>query len=121
LIIARAFQPRPKNNRKFLLTLSALNAYIRRMTFVPCDKCGGTGKLRDWRELGQEARKLREASGLSVREAAKLLMMSAAYLSDIELGRRRRPDDLLDRILHIHQPRITKGKIHAKKNPGTRP
>lgn len=37
---------------------------------------------------GDEIRKYREWLGLSLRSAAKLLKLSAPYLSDLELGRR---------------------------------
>jgi transcriptional regulator with XRE-family HTH domain len=38
--------------------------------------------------LGQRIRELREEKDLSLREVAKRLQVSAAFLSDVELGRR---------------------------------
>jgi len=38
--------------------------------------------------LGQKLRELRERSGLSLREFAKQIDVSAPFLSDVELGRR---------------------------------
>ncbi len=38
--------------------------------------------------MGQRLRKLRERSGLSLREVAKAAKISAPFLSDVELGRR---------------------------------
>lgn len=52
--------------------------------------------------LGQKLRELREAKDLSLRESAKRLGgISAAHLSDIELGRRYPSDDLLGRIAKL--------------------
>jgi predicted transcriptional regulator len=53
---------------------------------VKCDCCGGSGK----REVISHVllRKARSLSGVSIREMARRLDYSAAYLSDIELGRR---------------------------------
>ncbi|MFZ5440304.1 MAG: helix-turn-helix domain-containing protein [Myxococcota bacterium] len=41
--------------------------------------------------LGRELRALREARGLGLREAAKKLALSAAYLSSIETGQLKTP------------------------------
>lgn len=45
--------------------------------------------------LGQRLRTLREAKDLSLRELAKRVDKSAAFLSDIELGRRFPSDEVL--------------------------
>lgn len=45
--------------------------------------------------LGQRIRTLREAKDLSLRELAKKVKVSAAFLSDIELGRRFPSDAVL--------------------------
>lgn len=45
--------------------------------------------------FGQRIRDLREESDLSLRELAKRIKISAAFLSDIELGRRFPSDDVL--------------------------
>jgi transcriptional regulator with XRE-family HTH domain len=45
--------------------------------------------------LGQRIRTLREAKDLSLRELAKRVDKSAAFLSDIELGRRFPSDEVL--------------------------
>ena len=47
------------------------------------------------RTLGQEIRHLRSEAGLTLREFAKALEISAAYQSDIEHDRRRPPEPLL--------------------------
>jgi hypothetical protein len=45
--------------------------------------------------LGQKIRELREEKDLSLRELAKKLGVTAAFLSDIELGRRYPSDKVL--------------------------
>lgn len=54
--------------------------------------------------LGQRIRELREQKDISLREMAKKLDISAAFLSDIELGRRYPSDEVLKQIakaLHV--------------------
>lgn len=48
--------------------------------------------------LGEHIRGLREEKDISVRELARQLNVSAAFLSDIELGRRHPSDELLGRL-----------------------
>lgn len=45
--------------------------------------------------LGQKIRELREKKDLSLRELAREIQVSAAFLSDIELGRRYPSDNIL--------------------------
>lgn len=54
----------------------------------PCQKCNGTGFEPDPTTIGQTMRKIRSESGLSLRLVAGRMGYSAAYLSDMELGRR---------------------------------
>ena len=54
----------------------------------PCPRCDGTGRVPDDRILGAKMRARREATGLSLRDLAKRCGWSAAYVSDLELGRR---------------------------------
>jgi transcriptional regulator with XRE-family HTH domain len=51
--------------------------------------------------LGERIRELREEKDLSLREFAKKLDLSAAFLSDVELGRRFPSDDVLARIAKL--------------------
>lgn len=53
-----------------------------------CPLCGGCGTIADDRELGQALKKHREASGVTLREVGRRLGFSAAYISDLEHGRR---------------------------------
>lgn len=54
---------------------------------IDCPRCGGGGFVSEFN--GKKARRVREASGLSLRAVADDLGFSAAYISDVELGRRR--------------------------------
>lgn len=51
-----------------------------------CEHCNGKGFTMGYNNL--VLRKIRESKDISLREAARNMGISAAYLSDIELGRR---------------------------------
>jgi predicted transcriptional regulator len=53
-----------------------------------CPTCSGTGKIVDPRDEGRDWRKKRKRSGYSLREIARRMNISAAFLSDLELGKR---------------------------------
>lgn len=55
---------------------------------MKCDKCNGTGQLRDPREFGAEMRLKRKRARLSLTEMAEALDYWPSYISDLELGRR---------------------------------
>ena len=55
---------------------------------LKCHRCGGSGLEPDYRTLGKRARKARLSLGLSLREAARRIGATAAYLCDLEYGRR---------------------------------
>lgn len=63
------------------------------MKFIKCPKCKGTGKLQSQAEIGAKMRKLREKAGLSLRKVALGMAISAAHLSDLELGRKNWNED----------------------------
>jgi transcriptional regulator with XRE-family HTH domain len=48
--------------------------------------------------LGERLRQLREGADKSLRELAREVGVSAAFMSDIELGKRYPSDDVLERI-----------------------
>ena len=48
--------------------------------------------------LGEKIKELREEKDISVRELARQLKVSAAFLSDIELGRRHPSDEIMRRL-----------------------
>lgn len=52
-----------------------------------CPRCGGSGKVQNDSQIGAQMRILR--GSMSLRELGAKLGFSAAYLSDLELGRRR--------------------------------
>jgi len=64
-----------------------------------CSRCGGTGLEVDDREIGAEMRQAREHADLSLREMSRRLLLSPAYVSDLELGRRRWRAALTDRYM----------------------
>ena len=51
--------------------------------------------------LGQKIREIREEKDLSLRELAKKVEVSAAFLSDVELGRRYPSDKVLASIARV--------------------
>jgi hypothetical protein len=59
-----------------------------------CDQCEGTGRVKS----NFYARQRRERMGLSLRTVARLMNISAAYLSDLELGRRPWSEKLIKRF-----------------------
>lgn len=56
---------------------------------LQCSRCGGTGQEPDWRQQGHAMRELRKNHGHSLRAMSNFLGISASYLSDMELGKRR--------------------------------
>lgn len=58
------------------------------MNASKCKHCDGTGVEQDAVAIGKAMREAREKAGQSGRETAKRMGISAAYLSDLELGRR---------------------------------
>lgn len=69
-----------------------------------CPRCNGSGQIPDPGFTGQALRQKRAAAKLSLRQLAKHSNISAAYLSDLELGRRGTPAETLKRIYQIiHQ------------------
>ncbi len=57
--------------------------------------------METMKSLGQRLRELREAKDFSLRELAKKLDVSAAFLSDVELGRRFPSSDVLVKMAQI--------------------
>lgn len=65
-----------------------------------CPRCGGTGFVADPAYHGKEARARRKQAGLSLREVARRMGFSVAYVSDLELGRRGWNDGLMKRYVN---------------------
>ena len=53
------------------------------------------------KKLGMHIRELRERKDLSLREFAKALDLSAAFVSDVELGRRHPTDSMLAKMARV--------------------
>lgn len=53
-----------------------------------CHRCGGSGKEPDWTQLGNVVRRERARQGLGLRELARAVGCSPAFVSDIEAGKR---------------------------------
>jgi transcriptional regulator with XRE-family HTH domain len=56
---------------------------------------------RSTKTLGERLRELRDRQDLSLRELAKKLRVSAAFLSDVELGRRHPSDEVFERLAEV--------------------
>jgi transcriptional regulator with XRE-family HTH domain len=67
--------------------------------------------------LGQKLRELREERDLSLRELAKKLGCSAAFLSDIELGRRYPSDKNLKDLAQLLNISIDELRSHDTRAP----
>lgn len=76
-----------------------------------CTHCKGTGNQIDHEALGADMRKEREAAGVSLRSMAKAMAFSAAFLSDLERGRR----NWSDASFKFYQAEIKKAEA-AKRN-----
>lgn len=67
--------------------------------------------------LGQRIRELREKKDLSLRELAKKLDVSAAFLSDVELGRRYPSDKVFAELAHKLGTTIEELRQHDTRPP----
>lgn len=67
--------------------------------------------------LGQRIRELREQRDLSLRELAKKLNVSAAFISDVELGRRFPSDEVLADIAKILRVKVDELKALDTRAP----
>lgn len=61
-----------------------------------CKYCNGTGEEPDQAAISTERRAARVGGGVSLRDVAGRMGFSAAYISDLELGRRKWNAFLLD-------------------------
>lgn len=60
---------------------------------IQCKNCVGSGSITTFN--GNWIRYVREADHLSLRNAARQLKISAAFLSDIELGKRNANEKII--------------------------
>ena len=68
--------------------------------------------------LGEKIRELREKQDLSVREFAKKLNMSAAFWSDVELGRRYPSDEVLAKAAEVLKEKFDELKKYDARPVG---
>ena len=73
--------------------------------------------LRCMRTFGQHIRVLRQAQDISLREMAKRLAVSAAFISDVELGRRFPSDELLVSIAKLLRVPVSELKQVDQRPP----
>lgn len=76
-----------------------------------CQRCNGSGLEPDHSETGKLMRAKREDASLSLRDVAERIGISAAYLSDMELGRRAWASDMIakfEKAISAKQPRKAK-------------
>jgi DNA-binding transcriptional regulator YiaG len=66
---------------------------------APCPRCDGRGELE--RVDGASLREIRENAYLGLREFAERIGLSAAYVSDVELGRRRATEKIVEQYRRI--------------------
>lgn len=67
--------------------------------------------------LGERIRELREALDLSLRELARAVDVSAAFMSDVELGRRDPSDALLAKIAKRLKTTLAELKKYDRRAP----
>ncbi len=67
--------------------------------------------------LGMYIRRLRDAGDMSLREFAKKLGRSAAFISDIELGRRHPSEEVLADIARVLSVKIDELRAHDIRAP----
>ena len=67
--------------------------------------------------FGERIRELREGLDLSLRELAGKIGVSAAFLSDVELGRRYPSDELLEKLSKALKTTVDDLKEHDRRAP----
>jgi transcriptional regulator with XRE-family HTH domain len=67
--------------------------------------------------LGQFIRERREKKDISLRELARKVSVSAAFLSDVELGRRFPSDDLLPKIAKALETTVEELRAYDARPP----
>lgn len=67
---------------------------ISKYMLSKCEHCNGTGDFERINPIWLVGR--RHVSGLSLREVARRLKLSAAYVSDVENGKRRGNPEIIE-------------------------
>ena len=68
---------------------------------MKCKRCNGSGIEQDSGVIGQQMRDRRHAAQLSLRSMATLVGKSHAFLSQLESGKRRWTQVLLDKYTRV--------------------
>jgi transcriptional regulator with XRE-family HTH domain len=68
------------------------------MKMQPCHHCNGSGQEIDSRRLGQDLRNKRISRKISLRDLSERMGICAPYLCELELGRRRWSNGLIERF-----------------------
>ena len=68
------------------------------MQFEKCPKCNGKGRIASNKSTGEQIRGIRQRMGFTLTAAAKLMGISKAHLSDLELGQRAWRPELITRF-----------------------
>jgi transcriptional regulator with XRE-family HTH domain len=88
---------------------------LQRLTVAHID-CKLTGD-NIMKPLGERIRELRERQDLSVRDLAKMIKVSAPFMSDVELGRRHPSDEVLTTIAAALGTTLEDLKKHDARPP----
>jgi transcriptional regulator with XRE-family HTH domain len=67
--------------------------------------------------LGQRIRELRDQHDLSLRELARSVEVSAAFMSDVELGRRYPTDEILAKIAKKLRTSVEELRVYDSRVP----
>lgn len=67
--------------------------------------------------LGDKLRQLRDDADLSLRELARKVDVTAAHLSDIELGRRHPSEDLMERLARVFGLAVEELRAYDSRPP----
>lgn len=81
------------------------------MSNTTCPRCGGTGTVASPSAM----RKLREDAGVTLRQLAKQMNVSAPYLSDLELGHRQWTESKAE-LFRWALDRVTNGNAAMSKD-----
>lgn len=94
-----------------------VEALLRQQLTSIVTRCKLTSDKTSMKPLGERIRELRDRKDLSVRELAKKIDVSAAFLSDVELGRRHPSDDVLKQIASHLGATLDELKKHDSRPP----
>jgi len=95
---------RPENNQTAGDLGVVWSAWLEGLPTKSCPTCGGRGTVSNPVEIGAALTELRKAAGLSCREMARRMNFTAAYICDLEHGRRAWKANLFDAYMRGLKP-----------------